>query len=76
MFKVDWDLYLEEDFMVCFEYLDEWSGDGIIVDYDNLEIQVVLQKVKVLVVGIGGLYVNLVDYLDVFYVVIDNYVLV
>lgn len=62
--------------MVCFDYLDEWSGDGIIVDYDNLEIQVVLYKVNVLVVGIGGFYENLVDYFDVFYVVIDNYVFI
>ncbi|MFS1701877.1 XylR family transcriptional regulator [Alteromonas sp. AMM-1] len=74
--KVDWDLYLEEDFMARLEHLDEWSGDGIIADYDNPEIQAALQKAKVPVVGIGGSYSNPEDYPDVPYVATDNHALV
>ncbi|RDV25591.1 helix-turn-helix domain-containing protein [Alteromonas aestuariivivens] len=74
--KVDWDLYLEEDFMARLDHLDEWSGDGIIADYDNPKIQAALQKAQVPVVGIGGSYKNPEDYPDVPYVATDNYELV
>jgi len=74
--KVDWDLYLEEDFMARLDHLDEWSGDGIIADYDNPEIQVALQKAKVPVVGVGGSYREPGDYPDVPYVATDNFELV
>lgn len=74
--KVDWDLYLEEDFMARLDHLDEWSGDGIIADYDNPEIQVALQKANVPVVGVGGSYRNPQDYPDVPYVATDNFELV
>lgn len=74
--KVDWDLYLEEDFMARLDHLDEWSGDGIIADYDNPEIQVALQKANVPVVGVGGSYRNPEDYPDVPYVATDNFELV
>ncbi|QJR81325.1 DNA-binding transcriptional regulator [Alteromonas pelagimontana] len=74
--KADWDLYLEEDFLARLDHLDEWSGDGIIADYDNPEIQAALQKAKVPVVGIGGSYRNASDYPNVPYVATDNYELV
>ncbi len=74
--KADWDLYLEEDFMARLDHLDEWSGDGIIADYDNPEIQIALQKAKVPVVGVGGSYRNPEDYPDVPYVATDNFELV
>ena len=74
--KVDWDLYLEEDFMARLDHLDEWSGDGIIADYDNPEIQVALQKANVPVVGVGGSYRNPEDYPNVPYVATDNFELV
>ena len=70
--KADWDLYLEEDFMARLEHLDEWSGDGIIADYDNPEIQAALRKAKVPIVGIGGSYRDPADYPEVPYVATDN----
>ncbi|MDN4503215.1 DNA-binding transcriptional regulator [Alteromonadaceae bacterium BrNp21-10] len=71
--KVDWDLYLEEDFMTRLEHLDDWGGDGIIADFDNPEIQAALLKTKVPVVGVGGSYSDPADYPDVPYVATDNY---
>lgn len=74
--KVDWDLYLEEDFLARFDNIDEWVGDGIIADFDNPEIQAALLKVKVPVVAVGGSYSDPKDYPDVPYVATDNHALV
>ena len=74
--KVDWDLYLEEDFLTRFDNLNEWSGDGIIADFDNPEIQKALHKATVPVVAVGGSYSDLNDYPTVPYVATDNYALV
>ncbi len=74
--NVDWDVYLEEDFMARLDHLDEWGGDGIIADYDDPDIQKALQKAKVPVVGVGGSYSNIDDYPDVPYVATDNEALV
>lgn len=74
--RADWDLYLEEDFMTRLEHLDEWSGDGIIADFDNPAIERALTKARVPVVAVGGSYQNKADYPDVPYVATDNYALV
>lgn len=74
--KADWDLYLEEDFLTRFDNLNEWSGDGIIADFDNPEIQQALQKATVPVVAVGGSYADANDYPNVPYVATDNYALV
>lgn len=74
--KVDWDLYLEEDFLARFDNIDEWGVDGIIADFDNPEIQAALLKTKIPVVGVGGSYSDANDYPDVPYVATDNFALV
>jgi len=74
--KVDWDLYVEEDFLARFDNIDSWAGDGIIADFDNPEIQKILLKTKVPVVGVGGSYLNPDDYPDVPYIATDNFELV
>jgi LacI family transcriptional regulator len=71
--KVDWDLYVEEDFLARFDNIDEWAGDGIIADFDNPEIQKALLKAKVPIVGVGGSYLNATDYPDVPYIATDNF---
>ena len=71
--KVDWDVYLEEDFLARLDHIEEWGGDGIIADFDDPAIQSALLNVKVPVIGIGGSYSNEQDYPDVPYVATDNY---
>jgi LacI family transcriptional regulator len=71
--KVDWDVYLEEDFLARLENIEEWGGDGIIADFDDPAIQKVLLNAKVPVIGIGGSYSNDEDYPDVPYVATDNF---
>jgi LacI family transcriptional regulator len=74
--KVDWDVYLEEDFLARLEHIDEWSGDGIIADFDDPAIQAALVNSKVPIVGVGGSYSNESDYPNVPYVATDNYAVV
>lgn len=71
--KVNWDVYFEEDFIVRFNFIDEWLGDGVIVDFDLVEIREVFLNLDKFVIGVGSFYFDEVDYLFVFYVVIDNY---
>lgn len=71
--KVDWDVYLEEDFLTRLEHIAEWGGDGIIADFDDPAIQAAMLNAKVPVIGVGGSYSNEQDYPDVPYVATDNY---
>lgn len=74
--KVDWDVYLEEDFLTRLEHVEQWGGDGIIADFDDPAIQQALLNSKVPIVGVGGSYANEADYPDVPYVATDNYAVV
>ncbi|WP_166422215.1 DNA-binding transcriptional regulator [Paraglaciecola sp. 20A4] len=74
--KVDWDVYLEEDFSTRLEQLEEWGGDGIIADFDNPAIQKMLINSSIPVVGVGGSYSAEEDYPDVPYVATDNFAVV
>ena len=48
--KVDWDIYLEEDFLTRLENIQDWAGDGIIADFDDKEIQQALEHIDVPVI--------------------------
>ncbi len=70
--KVNWDVYLEEDFLTRLERIDDWSGDGIIADFDDANIREALQHTDKPVIGVGGSYTNPEDYPSVPYVATDN----
>lgn len=70
--KVNWDVYLEEDFYCRLEHINEWSGDGIIADFDSEAIRNALQSCEKPVIGVGGSYNNPDDYPNVPYVATDN----
>ncbi|ABG42226.1 transcriptional regulator, AraC family [Paraglaciecola sp. T6c] len=74
--KVDWDVYLEEDFLIRLEHVEDWGGDGIIADFDDPSIQRMLVNSKIPVVGVGGSYSKEEDYPDVPYVATDNFAVV
>lgn len=74
--KVDWDVYLEEDFLCRLEHIHEWGGDGIIADFDDMNIQRALAGTTKPIVGVGGSYSKAADYPAVPYVATDNYALV
>nr|WP_318383918.1 DNA-binding transcriptional regulator [uncultured Enterobacter sp.] len=54
--RLQWDFLLEEDFRSSPASLLEWKGDGIIADYDDPNLKLLLAKVAMPVVGIGGTY--------------------
>jgi LacI family transcriptional regulator len=74
--KVDWDIYLEEDFRIRLEHINDWAGDGIIADFDDVDIQRALENSSVPVVGVGGSYSKAEDYPEVPYVATDNHALI
>lgn len=70
--KVDWDIYLEEDFLTRLENISDWAGDGIIADFDDIDIKNALAHVNVPVIGVGGSYQDIKDYPSGPYVATDN----
>ena len=74
--KVNWDIYLEEDFLCRLQHIEEWSGDGIIADFDDATIREALKDVNKPVIGVGGSYQDESKYPDVPYVATDNFKLV
>ncbi|MFC3123122.1 XylR family transcriptional regulator [Agaribacter flavus] len=74
--QVNWDLYLEEDFLTRLPSISQWRGNGIIADFDDPKIEAALTHIDVPVIGVGGSYQNSDDYPNVCYVATDNQALV
>lgn len=53
---IEWDLYLEEDYLIHLEKIKYWQGDGIIADFDDPNIIEYVKNQSVKAVGIGGSY--------------------
>ncbi|MBU2876575.1 MULTISPECIES: XylR family transcriptional regulator [Aliiglaciecola] len=70
--KVDWDVYLEEDFLARIDNINDWVGDGIIADFDAPTIQKAVEGINIPIIGVGGSYENENDYPNVPYVATDN----
>ncbi|NVK24376.1 MAG: DNA-binding transcriptional regulator [Gammaproteobacteria bacterium] len=71
--NVSWDIYLEEDFRTRLESIKEWAGDGIIADFDDIEVQQALENVNVPVIAVGGSYQSRDEYPNIPYVATDNF---
>ncbi|MFS2221522.1 D-xylose utilization transcriptional activator XylR [Pantoea sp. B65] len=74
--QTDWDIFIEEDFRCRIDNIREWLGDGVIADYDDKQIESLLQHVNVPIVGVGGSYHRPQDYPPVHYIATDNTALV
>ncbi len=74
--QTDWDIFIEEDFRCRIDNIREWLGDGVIADYDDRQIEQLLQQVDVPIVGVGGSYHRPEDYPPVHYIATDNAALV
>ncbi|WP_019614602.1 XylR family transcriptional regulator [Psychromonas ossibalaenae] len=74
--QCDWDIFLEEDFITQLDNFHEWSGDGIIADFDNPEIAKRLNETNIPVVAVGGSYEHEQEYPNFPYVATDNKALV
>lgn len=71
-----WDIFFEEDFCTHLDNIQEWVGDGIIADLDNPEIEVLLSRLDIPVVGIGSSYQDEKSYPAMPYIATDNVSLV
>lgn len=71
--RVDWDLFLEDDFRASLTGLSQWRVDGIIADFDDPAVRKALVEVHVPVVAVGGSYADPARYPPgVPYVATDN----
>jgi LacI family transcriptional regulator len=68
-----WDMLLHEDFRDSVAGIADWSGNGIIADFDDPEFVKALSEVSIPVIGVGGSYHRDADYPRNFpYVATDN----
>jgi len=75
--RAAWDLFLEEDFRLRLAGIENWSGDGIIADFDDPAVAAALSRCSVPVVAVGGSYADEAEYpAQVPYVATDNFKLI
>ena len=74
--QCDWDIFIEEDFRCRIDNIKDWLGDGVIADFDDREIEALLNNLEVPIVGVGGSYHREEDYPPVSYIATDNHALV
>jgi len=75
--RVDWDLFMEEDFLSRTVGIQHWRGEGIIADFDDPTVIEALAGLRIPVVAIGGSYADESQYpARVPYVATDNIKLV
>lgn len=74
--QCNWDIFIEEDFRCRIDNLKDWSGDGVIADFDNPDIEKRLTDVDMPIIAVGGSYHNPQDYPARHYIATDNEALI
>ena len=71
--RVEWDLFLEEDFRSRMRDIQQFKGDGVIADFDDPEAEEALRELHIPVVAVGGSYEDPSNYPSgVPYIATDN----
>lgn len=71
--RVEWDLFMEEDFRSRTVGIHHWRGDGIIADFDDPVVGETLCGMSLPVVAVGGSYADPANYpAGIPYVATDN----
>ncbi|MFT5128011.1 MAG: LacI family transcriptional regulator [Rhodothermales bacterium] len=52
----NWSLYIEDDDKAFIPDLSNWTGDGVIADFDDERVAKALSRIDIPVVGLGGGY--------------------
>ena len=60
--RVEWDLFMEEDFLCRTLGIHQWRGDGIIADFDDPAVADALADMPIPVVAVGGSYADSSQY--------------
>lgn len=71
--QCNWDLFIEDDFHTQADSLENWSGDGVIADFDNPLIEEKIRQLDFPTVAIGGSYEDEEAYPPYPYVATDNF---
>jgi LacI family transcriptional regulator len=75
--RLVWNMLLHEDFRSSPEGIRSWSGDGIIADFDDPEIEAAVREVPIPAIAVGGSYHSRSAYpKGIPYVATDNHSLV
>ena len=75
--RVDWDVFLAEDFRLRLSGIEHWQGDGVIADFDDPAVAAALSRSRVPVVAVGSSHASDDAYPDgVPYVAADNFKLI
>jgi LacI family transcriptional regulator len=71
--RVEWDLFMEEDFRCRTLGIHRWRGDGIIADFDDPVVAETLATLSTPTVAVGGSYADESQYpVNTPYVATDN----
>lgn len=71
--RVEWDLFIEEDFRCRTLGIHQWRGNGIIADFDDPAVAEALADMPIPVVAVGGSYADASQYPPhIPYVATDN----
>jgi LacI family transcriptional regulator len=71
--RVEWDLFLEEDFRSRMRDIHLFQGDGVIADFDDPATEAALRELPIPVVAVGGSYHDAAHYpAAVPYIATDN----
>ena len=71
--RVEWDLFMEEDFRSRMRDIHQFRGDGIIADFDDPDAPDALRDLHIPVVAVGGSYEDPAGYPEgVPYIATDN----
>jgi len=71
--RVEWDLFMEEDFRSRMRDISQFRGDGVIADFDDPEAPDALSNLHIPVVAVGGSYHDPANYPgDIPYIATDN----
>ncbi|KOY63815.1 XylR family transcriptional regulator [Photorhabdus heterorhabditis] len=74
--QCNWDIFIEEDFTTKLNGLKTLQSDGIIADFDDMEIQRFFSHLDIPVVGIGGSYHQENHYPAAHYIATNNFALI
>lgn len=56
--RVEWDLFMDEDFHYNTRGIRHWHGDGVIADFDNPVVVEILADMPIPVVAVGSSYAD------------------
>ncbi|KER02615.1 DNA-binding transcriptional regulator [Photorhabdus temperata] len=71
-----WDIFIEEDFTTKLNTLKTLHSDGIIADFDDIEIQRSFSQLNIPVIGVGGSYLQENNYPAAHYIATNNFALI